>query len=399
MHNPAAQDKQCLRLVKTAHSAAVVQDQFPHVLLVVDQFSTVLGGGERVLLQMAALLPQYGYRVTILALRVDARSPVLQQPLSCDLYELAIRKTFGIRAFRAALELRDFLKTQRIALVQTFFESSDIWVGGVTKLTTNAKVIWSRRDMGILRSRKHEIAYRLMSLLPDLVFAVSQKVRHHCIEVDRIPADRVEVTYNGIDVRGDVLYRRSSEYEQPAIVIATLGNIRRVKGHDILVRAAGIIAREFPEVQFVIAGKVLEDDFADELNALANQLGLTEKVQFVGDIQDQRRFLAGVDIFVLPSRSEGFSNAVIEAMAAELPVIATDVGGNAEAVVDHVTGYIIPQGEVEALAMAMRNLLSDRHRMQIMGYLGRKRAEERFSSAAMMETIVSSYDRLLHIGH
>ena len=395
MHDSAAQDEQCLRLIKAARRPAIALDQVPHVLLVVDQLSTVLGGGERVLLQMAGLLPQHGYRVTILALRVDPGSPALQQPLPCDLYELSVRKTFGFRALKAAFELRRFLKANRIALVQTFFESSDIWVGGVTKLTTNAKLIWSRRDMGILRSRKHEVAYRLMKLLPDLVFAVSEKVRHHCIAVDRIPADRVEVTYNGIDVSGYAQTRRYPGCEEPEIIIATLGNIRRVKGHDTLVRAAGIVARDFPNVRFLIAGQVLEDDFADELADLANQFGITERVQFVGDVQDQRRFLAGVDIFVLPSRSEGFSNAIIEAMAAGLPVIATDVGGNAEAVMDQITGYIIPQGDAEALAVAMRNLLLEPQRLQSMGCMGRKRAEECFTSAAMMKTIVSYYDRLL----
>ncbi len=171
----------------------------PHVLLVLDQFPKTLGGGERIVLKLAALLPQYGYRASILTFSVHPESAALKSP-PCPIYVLPLQRTYDLTALRAALDFRRFLKQQRIQIVQTFFESSDLWAGFVTKTMSKAKLIWSRRDMGILRTRKHHIAYRLMAGAPDAVFAVSEQVRRHCIEVDRIDSARVQTIYNGLDL-------------------------------------------------------------------------------------------------------------------------------------------------------------------------------------------------------
>src|SRR6202012_4391041 len=137
----------------------------PHVLLVLDQFSKTLGGGERIVLRLASLLPHYGYRASILTFFADPASPGLQSP-PCPIYLLPLRRTYDFSALRAAFELRRFLRQQHVQIVQTFFESSDLWAGFVTKAMSDARLIWSRRDMGILRDRKHEVAYRLMAGVP-----------------------------------------------------------------------------------------------------------------------------------------------------------------------------------------------------------------------------------------
>lgn len=385
-----------LRLVNPAREKEESDESWPHILLTVDQLSKTLGGGERMLLQIARLLPEYGYRVSILALGVDPDSPIFNEPLPCPVYELLVGKTFAPGAIRHALQLRRFLQEERIALVQTFFESSDLWVGGVARLTGRTKLIWSRRDMGILRSRKHEIAYRMMARLPDAVFAVSEQVRRYCIEVDQIPPERVETIYNGIDLaQWSDASDRSGLSSAP--VIATVGNIRRVKGHDVFVRAAAAIASEFPSASFVIAGEVLEQEYFAELKQLIGELGLEGKVHFAGGIIDLAKFLGEVDLFVLPSRSEGFSNAVIEAMAAGLPVVATDVGGNAEAVADGITGRIVPPSDADALADAMRQILCNPQHAQTMGANARQRVAERFTTEAMMKKITTAYRRVLKL--
>src|SRR5271170_391007 len=97
----------------------------PHVLLVVDQLPKTLGGGERIVLRLAALLPQYGYRVSILTFFAHPESAGLQSP-PCSIYLLPIQRTYDLTALRAGLDLRRFLKEQRIQIVPTFFESSDL---------------------------------------------------------------------------------------------------------------------------------------------------------------------------------------------------------------------------------------------------------------------------------
>lgn len=363
----------------------------PHVLLVVDQFSKNLGGGERIVLKLAALLPQYGYRASILTFLADPASPALDSP-PCPIYVLPLQRTYDRTAFEGAFTLRSFLKQQEIQLVQTFFESSDIWAGFVTKSMSNAKLIWSRRDMGILRTRKHEIAYRLMAHLPDAVFAVSELVRQHCIEEDHIDADRVETIYNGLDLAN---WRASSQSSGDKLLVTTIGNIRRVKGHDVFIKAAAAIAPHFPNVDFSIAGGVLEPAYFEELQTLIRDLNLAGRFHFMGAITDLQQHLSEADIFVLPSRSEGFSNAIVEAMATSLPVIATNVGGNAEAVQNGVTGIVIPPEDPDALAAAITQLLDDPATAKAMGVAGKQRVAEKFTTEAMMKQTTTAYRKLL----
>jgi glycosyltransferase involved in cell wall biosynthesis len=384
-----------IRLLRSARPTVALR--VPHkgnILLVVDQLPRSLGGGERIVRKMAELLPTYGYHATILTFAADEESEGLVNP-PCPIYLLPLRRTYDLAALRGVISLRRFLKEKGIDLVHTCFESSDLWAGGVTKLFSNAKLVWNRRDMGILRSHKHMVAYKKLARMPDAVFAVSEQVRRHCIDVDDIAPDRVSTVHNGLDLAR--WPERVNRGQSTPPVIASLGNIRRVKGHDVLLRAFALVRYEFPSVRLALGGAVLETAFMEELTSLIDELELAESVSFEGNVQDQQRFLQDVSIFVLPSRSEGFSNAIVEAMAASLPVIATDVGGNAEAVKDGDTGLIIRSEDVDGMATAILRLLRDPGEARQMGRAGRKRVVEEFTIAAMMQRVVTTFDRLLAI--
>jgi L-malate glycosyltransferase len=370
-----------------------IHSALPHVLLVLDQIPKSLGGGERIVLKLAAQLPKYGYRASILTFSAHAESAALKSP-QCPIYLLPLKRTYDLNALRAAFELRDFLKKQQIRIVETFFESSDLWAGFVTKTMSSAKLIWSRRDMGILRTSKHHVAYRLMANKPDAVFAVSEQVRQHCIKVDQINPDRVLTIYNGLDLSDWNTPPRTVEASHKTL-ITTVGNIRRVKGHDLFIKAAALIVPHYPDVQFSIAGEVLEPEYFTELQELIQSLSLSNHFHFVGGITDIHKYLATANIFVLPSRSEGFSNAIIEAMAASLPVVATNVGGNAEAVADGVSGFIVPTEDPAALSEALMKLLSDPYRAKSMGRAGQAIAADQFTKDAMMNRITTIYRNLL----
>jgi glycosyltransferase involved in cell wall biosynthesis len=368
-------------------------DSRPHILLVVDELPRQLGGGERMVLKLSSLLPQYGYRVSILSFSIDPQSIALELA-QCPVYQLPLNNTYNLNALRAAFDLRRFLKKQKVQLVQTFFESSDLWAGLVTRTMSNAKLIWSRRDMGILRTGKHHMAYRLMAGLPDAVFAVSEEVRRHCIETDRINPALVQTIYNGLNLADWHATDRPAK-SPGQFTITTAGNIRHVKGHDVFIKAAAIIAQRFPGTSFSIAGKILDAAFFAQLETLVRDLNLTGRFHFAGSLSDLSGHLAKTDIFVLPSRSEGFSNAIVEAMAASLPVVATNVGGNAEAVQDGINGFIVPSEDHEAMAAAIIKLLDDPAMAKAMGMAGKERALAKFTAGAMMQQITETYATLL----
>jgi glycosyltransferase involved in cell wall biosynthesis len=368
------------------------QSNLPHVLLIIDQFSTTLGGGERAVLQLASQLPEHGFQASILTFSLDPESPALKKMTTAPIYSLPLRSTYGIGALRAAMQLRQFIRREGVAIVHTVFESSDLWAGCVTRATSRAKLVWSRRDMGILRKPKHRVAYHLMARIPHAVMAVSEEVRQYCVQTDGINSARVHTIYNGLNVERFANTRHRSGRGQRVI---SVGNIRRVKGHDIFIRAAAIIARRFPRAKFSIAGEVLEPQYFQELLMLIDSLGLADRFQFEGGVTDLPSFLAEAEIFVLPSRSEGFSNALIEAMAASLPVVATRVGGNPEAVEDGVTGLLVPPEDPNALADALQELLSDSERSWAMGEAGRRLAIREFSSDRVVNQVADIYHRLL----
>ncbi len=362
-------------------------EQGEHLVLLLDQFPKVLGGGERVVLRLARLLHGAGYRVSIVTFQAYC-DPDLLESLPCPIYLLPLDNVFSMAALRAAWQLGRFLRREKVGIVMTFFESSNLFGGIATKALSRARLIWNRRDMGILREPKHRLAYRLLPWLPDYVIAVSEEVRRHAMEVDRIPKDRVGVVYNGLD---RMLQAVAEKVWPTAPVILTVGNIRPVKGHDVLVEAAGLLLRDYPAARIQIAGEVLDTAFHAKLQQRVADLAITDRLQFLGNVADPRALLSQASVFVLPSRSEGFSNAIVEAMMAGLPVVATTVGGNAEAVVDAETGLLVPPDRPEALAAALRQLLDDPEQMRQMGEAGRERAEAHFTSESMVHRLLEIF--------
>lgn len=367
-------------------------ESLPHVLIILDQLSRTMGGGERIALQVAELLPCYGFRASVLTFFADSQSQAILS--SAPIYVLPLKRTYDLTALHAAFELRRFIQQQHVRIVHTFFESSDLWAGFVTKTLTDAKLVWSRRDMGILRSPRHHVAYRLMAGLPDAVFAVSEQVRRHCTQVDGISPARVQTIYNGLPL-ADWVPAAKTALPSGRFHVTTVGNIRHVKGHDVFIKAAALVVSSFPDVSFSIAGEVLEPEYFEDLKALVHHLNLGDQFSFHGGVTNLRQHFASVDIFVLPSRSEGFSNALVEAMASSLPIIATDVGGNAEAVRDGISGLMIPSDDPAALSRAMLQLLLDPPLAAKMGAAGRAIAEERFTTEAMMRKIRRAFMDIL----
>ena len=359
-----------------------------HIVLLVDQFAAVLGGGERVVLRTARMLGEAGFRVSIVTFQVFC-DPERLKVAGCPVLLLPLHNVFSPGAVRAAWELGSFLRREKVSVVLTYFESSNLFGGIVTKALSRARLIWNRRDMGILRERKHSVAYRWFHRLPDHVIAVSEEVRRHAIAVDRIPPERVSVVYNGVE---DTSAGAPRNWPETPLIV-TVGNLRPVKGHDTLVEAAATVLARYPEARVVIAGEPLQPEFVAGMRQRVQELGLDDRVQFPGGVADPGVLLRQASVFVLPSRSEGFSNAIVEAMVAGLPVVATTVGGNAEAVEDGVTGILVPPEQPAALAEALLKILGDPKRMRAMGAAGHARAEMLFSTGAMLRGMTEAFAR------
>ncbi|WP_348263614.1 glycosyltransferase family 4 protein [Telmatobacter sp. DSM 110680] len=217
----------------------------------------------------------------------------------------------------------------------------------------------------------------------DLVIAVSKAVAR------QIQQPKPIVVYSGVEVRH---VPREPISPGTEVVVGASGRLVDIKGLSYLIKALAILSSEFPDFQVEIAGDGPE---RENLENYARELNLKERVRFLGWQTDLEPVLRRWDIFAMPSLTEGFPMAALEAMAQGLPVVATNVGGLPELVEDGGTGILVPPSDAEALANGLRSLIVDTKRMKEMGVAGWRRARDQFSINRMVAQTASIYDSLL----
>lgn len=370
-----------------------------HVLFMVDEL-VEMGGAERALMRMIRLLPRKKFWPTAITFRADESQPLIIN-FPCPLTIIPLGRTYNWNAFQVARKIRNYIRQQNVQIVHTFFETSDLWGGLVAKSTGRVALISSRRDMGILRTSKHRFGYRLLNGIFDRVITVSEQVRQYCLEVDRLSPEKVVTVYNGIEDHWPGLgdrsrVRMSLRLSDQNLIVTTVGHIRKVKGIDILAAAAARLKDRFPNVRCLVIGDVHEPEHMHKLQKFIASNQLDQQFRFIGPREDIPALLNASDVFVLPSRSEGFSNALVEAMLCRLPCVATDVGGNAEALHDGVNGYLVPNESVERMAEAIALLLEDSELRNRMGDASRHIALEVFTVERMMNGLIEVYEAALH---
>jgi glycosyltransferase involved in cell wall biosynthesis len=175
-------------------------------------------------------------------------------------------------------------------------------------------------------------------------------------------------------------------------VVIVVARLLLEKGHRYFLEALGRVRTRFPQVSGLLVGAGPEEL---ELRSRAAQLGLGERVRFLGERRDVPELLAASDVFVLPSSiREGLSISLLEAMAAERPVVVTDIGGNREVVQNEQTGLVVPPADGEALAQALVRLLTDRRLARILAGAARSRLDAEFGVRRMVEETEALYEKL-----
>ena len=238
--------------------------------------------------------------------------------------------------------------------------------------------------------------------LADVVLVNSDAVRRDVERTERHWEGKFRKIYNGVapierwTPDEAMAFRRHEGIPSDALVAVCVSNFYPYKGHEELVEAAARITPSFPNVVFLLVGR--DSGTLEATRARVRERGIEGSVRFVGSRTDVPDLLRASDLFVHPSREEGFSNAILEAMAAGLPVVACDVGGNPEAVVDGETGRLVPSRNAAAFASAIAELLADPEKRKAMRKAGRHHATERFSLDRMVGEMESLYESLTRGG-
>jgi len=299
-------------------------------------------------------------------------------------------------SLRALVQLVIYFLRERPAVVHSFLFRANIIARIAGYLTGVPVIISSVRVMGGEKQYHHFIE-RLTAFMVDHYVAVSDQVKGHIIRRSHISDQKISIIYNGVSVKNTDAFDKTeflsrAGLKSDARIVMTAGRLHRQKGYDHLIHAMPIVQAAFPGVKLLIPGEGEEEN---NLKKLADSLELTEQVIFMGLRSDVDRLLQCSEVFVLPSRWEGFPNVILEAMAAGKPVVATAVGGIPELVVQGVTGVLVPPQDTPALADAIKGLLSDEKRALAMGAAGRQRVQQCFSMDAMISKTEALYQELL----
>src|SRR5579859_2719381 len=224
----------------------------PHVLFLIDHLMA-LGGGETNLLKVVELMPPELVRCSIATFRIK---PEIRESIHVPVHIFPWKRVYHLGAWKAAFALRKLIRDEHVDIVQTYFETSNLWGGIVAKLS-GALLLSSRRDMGILRKTKHKIAYALVNRISDRVLAVSEEVKRFCVDEEHIDPKKISVVYNGVDLRQLDSAPRTNPFQQAdwagaSHIVTCIANVRRIKGIDVLVRCAERVCRELPGAVFLI---------------------------------------------------------------------------------------------------------------------------------------------------
>jgi glycosyltransferase involved in cell wall biosynthesis len=373
------------------------------VVQLIDSFNQ--GGSERQALQLTRLLADSG-RFNV---RLACLSPEGSLRPSIDDLDLGAIPSFPLNSFydaNAVKQLRRFvawLKSSRIDIIHTHDFYTNIFGMSAATLARVPVRIASMRETAGMRTATQKRAQRVAHSLAHHVVANSNAVRSVLI-AQGIAAEKVTVIYNGLDFRrlaSGMLSRSEalaalglkSDETRPSRFISIVANMRHeVKNYPMFLRAARRVTEAVPEAVFLLAG---EGELKDSLQQLANELGIEDSTCFLGRCENIGALLEVSEVCVLSSKAEGFSNSILEYMAAARPVVATNVGGAPELIAESETGYLVASGDDETMAARLVSLLHDPQKAKAMGEAGKRLVEQKFSCEAQRASTEELYNRLL----
>jgi glycosyltransferase involved in cell wall biosynthesis len=374
----------------------------PNVLFIIDSFEQ--GGSERQALQLLRQLHMSGHcnvRLACLQNRGSLRAEADKLGIG-KIHEYPLTSFYDLNFIKQLGRFNRFINENEIDVVHThcfytnIFGMTGAFLAGVpARVTSKGETDGFRTPM---QKRAERVAFRLAHR----VIANCLVVQNQLIMEGVGPA-RIIQHYNGLELerlkvnpalgREEALASFGLPQDPARRFITIVANLHNpVKDHRMFLRAAARVRAVVPDAAFVIAG---EGNLMGGLRELATQLGIERDVFFIGRCENVANLLFASDLGVLSSKAEGFANAILEYMAAGLPVVATDVGGVREAIVEGETGFVVPAGDDEMMAARIIEVIGDSDRARQMGQRGKLIVAAKFASEHHLRNTLELYDELL----
>ncbi|MDO9463811.1 MAG: glycosyltransferase [bacterium] len=304
------------------------------------------------------------------------------------------------------LKLLGIIKRYKIHIIHTHNMLADRrgcvagWLGGVPIVVTTIHTLMNTDRFGEEKRGTSVWQYNfLLKHVPKRIIALSKEVKYHTQKELNLEEDRISLIYNASDLSRLNLSvnkqekKREFGIDENCCVVGTVGRLVELKGYPYLIKAASLILQKFPKkLKFLIVG---DGYMAEKLKTLAKGLGIADKIIFAGQRQDVPEILHILDIFVLTSYYEGLPRSIIEAQACGVPVVATNVGGTPEVVINDKTGILVPTKDEKAIAKAVIDLLTNKDNARRMGNAGREWVQKQFDAPVFIKRTEYLFEDLI----
>jgi glycosyltransferase involved in cell wall biosynthesis len=362
------------------------------VAFLIDTIESPTAGTERQLLLLLECLDRREFEPRLCVLQSSAW--LHSEFRLCPAHVLNLGSFKSPMTWWRALLFAKWLWREKVDILQVHFTDSSKVGTLAAWLARVPGIVGTRKSQGYWMAGRELVLPQALNWIPDVFVANSEVTRQWAHRTEGIALDRVRVIHNGLaedfvpvsdERRGTA--RDLLGLPHDASVAGIVANLRPVKRIDMFLHAAAIVGKKLPAARFVVVG---EGDERGKLEALCVELGLTDRVMFLGRRSDVMGILPAFDVGVLSSDSESFSNAVVEYMAAGLAVAATDVGGCREALGESPAGALVAPGDSEALGKALARLLEDENALVYARSQHPMRVQDLFSR----DRYISAYSEL-----
>lgn len=360
-----------------------------------------VGGTERQAVELLKRIDRLRFDARLAAIRLEGPLYGEIEDLFPRVPQFPLTSFYNANAARQLMRLRNWMISERVDILH----AHDFYAGllGVAAARlAGVRVIACQRHLRLSDRRAHEWGTRLTHRLAHRVLVNSEAIRDHLLAGGHSAPEKIVVIRNGLSAAAEraasdndgraqqrAALLRELNLDEGAKLIGLVARLQPVKGHRYFIEAASRIAAVEPNAHFLLVG---EGALRREIEEQAVRLGVNDRVHLLGDRKDAALVPAGFDVAVLASLSEGLPNAVMEAMAAGAPVVATAVGGTTELIIDGVTGFLAPPADADALARRILDALQNPEWSARMAAQGRQRALSQFGMRRMVESVEQLYD-------
>lgn len=332
------------------------------IAFVIDTIESPTAGTEKQLLLLIESLDRSKFEPYLCVLR---NSNWLESEFNkCELVDINFKSFKSLSSYLQIIEFVSWLRKNKIDIVQTHFIDGNKVGTLAAVLAGTRERISTRRNQGYWHNRSELYILKGLNRFTNKFLCNSESTKSWLISAEKVLPHKVSVIHNAIDLkvfyRGESVQRKKFRsdlgFPEHSIIVGIVANLRPVKALDVFIRAAKNTVNALPDTRFIIVGEGTE---RERLVNLCKKLKIDDVVHFWGSTEKVEDILSCIDIGVLTSSSESFSNAIVEYMASQLAVVASDVGGVREAITDGHNGYIFKPSDVDSLSLGLIRLIKE----------------------------------------